>query len=232
MANIIETYGTYGRYYYVVSDLPSDRLSSNQMEKNVRYIYSLCKDKYPTWTTEAISAMCGNAQSEGILNPGQWQYNLGKDPLSGYGLFQWTPSTNFTVWATNNNFGLTSIDAQIARVEYERANGIQYYKTDNYPFSFTDFLTGDHTVADLARAWLYNYERPKNPAGSEALRVERSENWYRLLAGAEPEPPGPEPPGPIPTRTIQQKMKFFMYPSWRNNVNHSANTTANRYNAL
>lgn len=231
MANTIETTGRYGKYYYIDSSNSADRLTNAQMETNATYIYSWCRGEQPTWTGEAIAAICGNMQSEGILNPAQWEYGKNKRPTSGYGLVQWTPSTNFTDWANSEGLNVKAIDSQMQRIEYERVNGLQYYKTSAYNFSFTDFLTGNHTVDELARAWLYNYERPANPAGSEAIRVQRAENWYRVFEGEEPTPPGPnpgpDPPNP-PERIVEKRMPFYMYPYFRrSNVNYNTFSTSN-----
>lgn len=239
MANTVRIAGKYGVYYYIDSSLSSERLTSSQMESNARYIYSWCKNEQPSWTLEAIAAILGNMQSEGIMNPAQWEYGKDKRPTSGYGLVQWTPSTNFTDWANGQGLPLKAIDSQMMRIEYERAAGLQYYKTSKYNFSFTDFLTGKHTVDELARAWLYNYERPGDPASSESIRVTRAVNWYNTLSGAEPTPPDPEVPDPGPDvpqppgEVVTKKMPFYMYPSWRRqNVNYQPIYTTNSNQTL
>lgn len=96
-------------------------------------------------------------------------------------------------------------------------NGVLEYSITphlNIIFLLLIFLTGIHTVDELARAWLYNYERPADPSSSESIRVQRSERWYTFLTGQEPEPPGPEPPGPKP-KEGGNGMPIYMYPAFR-----------------
>lgn len=214
MAETIEVQSEYGTYYYIDSASSSDILTSSQMEANVQSMYNVIADRYPTWTLEAIAALCGNAQSEGALNPNQWQYGYNKDPEQGYGLWQWTPATKFLNWCEENIYPKNDILHQVERLEFERATGIQYYQTSAYPFSFTSFLEAEHTVDELARAWLYNYERPKDPASSEEIRVERSNRWYEFLTGTESQPPEPpEPPEPGPS--AHKGMPLYLYPARR-----------------
>lgn len=216
MAQTIRVRGEYGLYYYIDSSSSRDVLTSAQMTANAVYIFSWCKDKQPSWTTVAIAAMCGNFQHEGILNPAQWQYGLNKNPDSGYGLAQWTPSTKFIEWARGLGYDIKSIDAEMQRIQYERANKIQYYPTTKYPISFDEFLTGTYDVATLAKAWLYNYERPKYPQQTESIRVSSAQRWLKVFGGVEPTPPEPEPPDPEqPTLLGQRGMPLYMYPGWR-----------------
>lgn len=218
MAEIKKVNGQYGTYFYIDSSSAKDVLRLNQMITNVQYLLNVCASKYSAWTIAALAALCGNGQSEGALNPSQWQYGLGMSESGGYGLWQWTPATKFLDWCTENNYDRKAPEYQLARLEFERSTGIQYYKTEKYNFSFTSFLEEDHSVDTLARAWLYNYERPKDPAASEAIRVQRSEYWYEVLTGQTPEPPGPDPgpdPDPPTPETVQRQMPFFLFPAWR-----------------
>lgn len=218
MAETVEVKSAYGTYYYIDSASQKDVLTTAQMEANVQVLFNVIADKFPSWRVEAIAALCGNAQSEGALNPNQWQYGYNKDPEQGYGLWQWTPATKFLDWCTENSYPNNDILHQVLRLEFERETKIQYYKTDKYPFSFTSFLEEEHSVDELARAWLYNYERPKDPASSESIRVERSNRWYEFLTGTSPEPPGPDPdpdPDPQPEPKTKKGMPLYMYPARR-----------------
>lgn len=217
MADTITATGTYGTYYYIDSSSSKDVLTWSQMQANAKYFYSWCSSEQPTWTLNAISAILGNIQSEGAMNPSQWEYGYNKSLTHGYGLVQWTPATKFLDWASENHLDNQSIDAQAERLEYERANGLQYYKTGTYNYSFTEFLTGNRSVAELAAAWLYNYERPKNPAATKALRVKQAETWYKFLSGEEPDPPKPPTPPPRPPEKQAKRMPIWMYP--QHNIN-------------
>lgn len=189
---------SFGTYYYIDSASSKDVLTWSQMQSNAKYFYNYCNFNYPNWTLNAISAILGNIQSEGIMNPSQWEYGYGMSLQYGYGLVQWTPATKYLNWCDENSYQRTAIISAILRLEYERSTGIQYYATSKYNFSFTSYLTDEtRTVDTLARAWLYNYERPLDPAASEETRVSNAETWYKFLSGSEPEPPTPpEPPLP------------------------------------
>lgn len=215
MAETVTVDGTYGTYYYIDSSSSKDVLTWSQMQANSKYIYSWCTDKQPTWTLNAISAILGNMQSEGALNPSQWEYGKNKSLDYGYGLVQWTPATKFLDWAKENGLDNKSIDAEMQRLEYERANGIQYYKTGTYNYSFTEFLTGNRSVSELAAAWLYNYERPKNPAATKQQRINQANTWYKFLSGEDPNPPEPPVPPPIPPGDQARRMPIWMYPGLR-----------------
>lgn len=198
---------TYGTYYYIDSSSSSDILTWEEMKTNATYFFHYITLQYPAWTKQAIAAMLGNIQSEGALNPAQWEYGKGKRPTSGYGLVQWTPSTKFTEWATSLGYALTAIGSQIERLEFERSSGIQYYKTAAYPETFTQFLASTKSADYLAAAWLYNYERPKDPAATVAKRKRQALVWYEFITGEAPEPPDP---GPTPIN-LRKGMSFLYY---------------------
>lgn len=213
MAEAVHVTDSWGDYWYIDSSRAADVLTKSQMETNVTYFNHYITVTYPTWTTNSIAAMCGNAQSEGALNPSQWQYGGGMSTSLGYGLFQWTPATKFLDWAADRGLSRYGIRPQVDRVEYERAVGGQWIKTSRYPITFTQFLTGNYELDFLARAWLYNYERPKNPAASENIRVERSRIWYEYISGEEPGP-GPSPdPDPVPIGSTG--FKSWLYHRYR-----------------
>ena len=141
-------------------------LSEEQKALNARYI---CK--YLTncgWTLNAIAGLLGNLEHESYINPGVTEIGG-----SGYGLVQWTPPSKFTNWCDKQIPPLKhdDVDSQLARIEYERKNEVQYrYSTvDDYgipytnvygPVLFNDFATSTKSPYDLACAFVYNYERP------------------------------------------------------------------------
>lgn len=122
------------------------------------------------WSKNAIAALCGNSRVESYINPNMWQ-NQYADPANGYGLFQWTPSTNLINWANAAGQDYTTGETQMARLKYEIENGIQYYATASYPESFTQFSVSTKSVDYLTRAFVTNYERPANIAESIDRRI-------------------------------------------------------------
>lgn len=212
MSETIKVDGAYGIYFYIDSSSPRDILSWDEMLVNAKYFYSCAKALYPDWTLESISAMLGNIRYEGIMNPSQWQYGLGKSESGGYGLCQWTPATKLLDWLPSIDESRTSIDGQVQRINYEKIYGGQWIITGRYPMSFSDFLTSTDLPSMLASVWLYNYERPKRPQDTESQRKDMANTFYEYLSGEEPTPPEPpEPPEP-PIPDTHRPLKFFMYP--------------------
>lgn len=206
----------YGTYYYIDSASSRERLTWSQMQTNATYFHTYVAANHPTWTLNAMAAILGNVQSEGIMNPAQWEYGYGQSTAYGYGLVQWTPATKYLDWCTSTNKDRLAMGTAVDRFEWERANGEQYYPTSKYNITFTSFLTdSSHSVDTLARAWLYNYERPADPASTEGLRVSQANTWYEFLSGEEPDPPTPpdppDPPIPPEPMTGTKRLKPCYY---------------------
>lgn len=181
---VIERTGTYGAYFGTPYD-ESAALTQSEMETNALYIYNSMAAS--GWTLESICGMLGNMQVESSLNPGRWENDVvGGDPTAhGYGLVQWTPYTNYTDWATSAGYSDPSImDANLARINYELANNLQWIPTLTYPMSFADFKESTASPDTLAMAFLANYERPLDP--NQPIRGEYALAWYNYLQGFAP----------------------------------------------
>ena len=149
-------------------------LSQSEMQDNANYIYSYLKNK--GWTKESICGMLGNMQRESTINPGIWQ-NLDEGNTSlGVSLVQWTPATNYLDWCTANNLDWTHIESALKRILWELENGEQYYATDSYPESFSEFTKSTKSVTYLASCFLHNYERAG--VAAEAERQANAEYWF------------------------------------------------------
>lgn len=192
MAAVITVTDNYGTYYYIDSSSASDVLSKAQQDTNALYIRDYCADKYPEWTANAIAAMCGNFAHEGVMNPAQWQYGMDKAPDSGYGIGQWTPSTKILDFLAENGYPSYSMQGEIERIAWEAANNQQWISTTAYPLSMGEFLESEGTPADLASAWLYDWERPGDPGATESARRADADYFYTLFGETPPKPPGPE----------------------------------------
>ena len=150
-----------------------------KMTANAKYIFNFFSEK--GWTKNSICAMLGNIQRESTINPGIWQ-NLDEGNTSlGIGLVQWTPATKLISWCNSNNLNYLTLIAQCKRIIYELENGLQYYATDDYPETFSEFTKSTKSVEYLTYAFLKNYER----AGVEAVseRIKHAEYWYNHLSG-------------------------------------------------
>lgn len=175
-------------------------LNSEQMQNNAKILWSAMQAL--GWSDWAIAAILGNMQTESSLNPGIWQ-SLREGWLDGgYGLVQWTPATKLFSWMDENGYPRDDYKGQLARMEWERANGEQYYSTSAYPLSFDEFLhyepkdgeTDEETCKYLAAAWVKNYERPKNQ--NQPQRGVQAWRWFQIFHNKNPNPPEPEPPEP------------------------------------
>lgn len=180
-------------------------LNLSQMQVNAKAFDNILYQVGFTWTDNAIAALLGNAQQESTINPGIWQNLDTSNPELGFGLFQWTPSTNYTDWCVQNNYVAGNMEPAIFRLDYELENGLQWIPTTDYPISFHDFLYGDYPLDYLAKAFLHNYERPK--VYDDANRVAKATYWYKYLKGEDPDPPGP---GPGPTESGQMWWIYYL----------------------
>ena len=163
------------------------------------------------WTLNAICAVLGNIGYESAYNPWRWESDAvpsyPSTPAYGYGLPQFTPSSkyisdtnaqgysgyapNWSDHTGNPNDG----DAQLEFIH----NFADYYSTTAYPLSYSEFKTSTLGPGDLAKAWLYNYERPADPSSTENDRADEAIYWYGVLAQYDP------------NANVRKKMPLWMY---------------------
>ena len=206
---------------------------SNEAISNAQAIYSLLFGR--GWTLNAICGLLGNIHKESGYNPWRWQSDrVGASTGSpwtnkGYGLVQFTPAGKYINSARGyDGYGPNFSDktgspsdaySQLVYVDTQEG----YYQTSAYPLSYEEFKHSGQTPEYLASAFLYNYERPADPASTEGERREAARYWWNLLSGGLPEPdpgdpdppvpPDPEPdpgPGPI-TGDRNRKLPIWMY---------------------
>ena len=183
-------------------------LNLAEMETNAVYIYWWLSRR--GWTLNAICGMLGNMQTESTINPGLWQ-DRAVDVGPAFGLMQWDPFTKYTNWCAENGLEPSEMDSALKRIEWELANGEQYYETAEYPLSFAEFKVSTETPYYLGMAFLANYERPANP--NQPIRGERAEYWYEYLSTLDPF----DPVTPTPTKRKRGKYKFVLFSKkiWR-----------------
>jgi murein DD-endopeptidase MepM/ murein hydrolase activator NlpD len=154
-------------------------LNMEEMTVNADYILSFLLDR--GWTKNSVSGMLGNMETESTINPGIWQ-NLDSGNMSmGYGLVQWTPASKYIDWANANSLSYENIDSQLARIEYEIVNGLQWISTGDYPLSFQEFKISTESPEYLAQAFLRNYERPADQ--TQPNRSTQARYWFDTLTG-------------------------------------------------
>lgn len=176
-------------------------MSQSEMENNATEFYGYFNSK--GFTIESISGMLGNLQQESQINPGDKQ---SASTSSGWGLIQWTPSSNLTNYASaqGSDWATGEIQTQLMWDEIINGYGGQWIPkpAKGYPYTGEEFskLTD---VSEACKAYLYERER----AGVEALdkRLTYASNWYEYLTGVTP----PTPPTP-PTPTKRKAMPVWM----------------------
>lgn len=154
-------------------------LTKEEMTVNATYIMGEMTSQ--GWSKNAVAGMLGNMETESTINPGLWQSLNEGNMAGGYGLVQWTPASNYINWANSNGYDIGDINGQIARINFELENGLQYISTSEYPLSFQQFKTSNESPEYLASAFLKNYER----AGVEKEQERRNQAryWYDILEG-------------------------------------------------
>ena len=153
-------------------------LTVSQMENNAQLVWNFFKGY--GWTKNAVAALLGNMQGESNINPGLWESRDEGNMNCGYGLVQWTPANKVIDWLEGNGYAINSGFGQCARIIYELENHIQYYATNAFNFSFYDFAHSTQTPEYLAKAFIYNYERPYNY--DQPQRETYARNWYNYIS--------------------------------------------------
>jgi hypothetical protein len=144
-------------------------LTNDQQMNNAQLVVNHFLNK---WHPNSISALCGNMHHESSINPDMHELGYGDSPDRGYGLVQWTPMTKYTDWASANGLNYADGDSQLARIDYEVDNNIQWIAKSSYGYmSFADFRTnsGSWSVDYLTQAFMDCYERPNYTAGQQSL---------------------------------------------------------------
>lgn len=124
------------------------------------------------WTKESLSALCGNMRHESSINPDMYEFGYDWSADRGYGLVQWTPRSKYWDWAVSNNLDPRNGDSQLARIDYEVENNIQWIPRSDYNnMTFAQFRqnAGKWSVDYLTEAFTWGYERPNEQAGWDSM---------------------------------------------------------------
>lgn len=125
------------------------------------------------WTRESLAAMIGNMRHESSINPQMYEYGYDWSEDRGYGLVQWTPRSKYWDWAVANGLDPYSGNSQLARIDYEVDNNIQWIAKDTVfnGLTFAEFRANSRglTIAELTEAFTWGYERPRQSAGEESM---------------------------------------------------------------
>ena len=153
-------------------------LNQEEKENNAKLIYLHLKLR--NWSLNAVAALLGNMESESTINPGIWQDLNEGNTSSGFGLVQWTPSTNYTNWATANGYESDDGYGQLEWIDTQTTQFGPWIKTSDYDIDFEEFKTSTESCEWLASAFLKNFER----AGVEVEEQRRTQarNWFNFLS--------------------------------------------------
>lgn len=157
---------------------------------------------YNNWGLNEIqcAGVMGNIDVEGDFNPAQWQYGLGKVESSGYGMFQFTPSTKYRNTVTASVLSSARLNGR-AQLKWILDNPSQW--TSGYSL---DGLKACTTVEQACRYWCDYWERPGTP--NYDARIDAANYWYTEITGQ----PTPTPSGGVITGGIIETLRFrFAY---------------------
>lgn len=182
--------------------------TSNEAIENAKLIYQYLGSL--GWTLNAVCGLLGNIGKESGYNPWRWQGDkVGATTGSpwtnkGYGFVQFTPAGNYINssiaksadgYAPNfsdKSGNASDAEAQLYCISTNFNGGYFINPKYNFPLTWTEFKASTEDAGYLAKAWLHNYERPKDQGTSvENVRAEEAEYWYEILSGETPPTPTP-----------------------------------------
>lgn len=153
-------------------------LTIGEMQNNATIVFNNLLSN--GFTVESICGILGNAGGpytlgESSINPGIWQ-NLTPNPQLGFGLFQWTPSTNYTDWADANGYEHDDGYGQLDWLVNQTVPTGQWIPTTDYPETFDKFKISTKDPEYLAYAFLNNFERAADR--NQPARQSNARYWY------------------------------------------------------
>lgn len=137
-------------------------------------------------TIEAMAGILGNMRHESAgINPGQMEIGYGGDPAHGYGLIQWTPSTDLTDYVSGNWYD-GNVQCDLIQREGENISPVngRWIPTSAYPYTWAQFCQLTN-VEEATKAYLYERERGTSVIN---LRVGYALEEYEILGGTPPTP--------------------------------------------
>lgn len=182
-------------------------LSKAERTENAEYILGYLLSK--GWTRNAICGMLGNMESESTINPGIWE-SL-RPFWRGYGLVQWTPYTKYKNWADQRGIDYKDMNSQLARIEYEVENNLQWFGGMSDTMTFAQFTQSKASPEYLAKVFIKTYEHPAD--SDQPIRGTQARYWWDNLSDSGGEIDPIDPPDPIdpipdpPPRPRPQKVE-------------------------
>ena len=169
------------KWYQVKSNLyPYQSGYTSTMEyNNAIKVWEYLNSAYGMDATH-VAGILGNFQHEGYINPAQFEHNypVSDSTSHGYGMAQFTPGYEYIQLAGNKvNNAKSNGRYQLDVIMNDTLNKWAGFGTMN------EYLTTTSTPGDAAAYWLYNWERPQDPASEEQTRRDSADYWYAEITG-------------------------------------------------
>lgn len=221
--------------WYSVRQDTLNYLTTAQKENNVTCLWERLSPL--GFTAEAVAAIAGNMEYEGLLNPGQYEYGYNYSLSAGGGLCGWTPiyDANDTLyqhlknWCDYYNLNHEDGDAQCSYINYELTdwnltnpgNPVERfmplaYAPDigmpvNPPITASAFIVSTLSPDLLSNYWVCYYERPGRQQLNDtaAGRASAALNWYSFISGLPPVPPTPGRTGKLPLWMMVSRKRLY-----------------------
>lgn len=146
-------------------------LEDTKSISNASYIYSWFTSR--GWSRNAVLGLIGNTTWECYNNPAYTERN----GYGGFGIVQWTPSSNYTTWARKNGYPCDTdysnpekyLVGQLERIMYEYRNGLEFswdsrrshvYRTRFDGLTWEKWIHNTESLAWSTEAFMSCYERP------------------------------------------------------------------------
>lgn len=184
-----DTPGAHVTWHQVVTDDYGALTAAEKYDNAILTYYALV---HLGFTDEAAAGVMGNIQAEGDFNPGQWEHGHNMAPSSGYGMFQYTPSTKYTAYAAIQGVDISNPDQNgPCQIQWLDDHPSQWNASAaGYSYDAYKQLTDERTAAI---AWMLYWERPAStsPAQQQA-RANNASYWLNEIRNNFPSDPGGE----------------------------------------
>ena len=176
-------------WHQVVTDAYGALTADEKYDNAILTYYALV---HMGFTDEAAAGVMGNIQAEGDFNPGQWEHGFNMAPSSGYGMFQYTPSTKYTNYAVIQGVDINDPDQNgPCQIRWLDDHPSQWNASAaGYSYDAYKQLTDERAAAI---AWMLYWERPASTSpAQQRARADNASYWLNEIQNNFPSDPGGE----------------------------------------
>lgn len=184
-----DTPGTHVTWHQVVTDDYGALTADEKYDNAILTYYALV---HLGFTDEAAAGVMGNITAEGDFNPGQWEHGHNMAPSSGYGMFQYTPSTKYTHYAAIQGVDISDPDQNgPCQIQWLDDHPSQWNASAaGYSYDAYKQLTDERAAAI---AWMLYWERPASTTSAQQrARANNASYWLHEIQNNFPSDPGGE----------------------------------------